>query len=151
MPNEEPLRRRKGSSLLSLRVIAHGGREKPWLEGGTLHILIGQEAERGQGAGLGSKTSTLPLLPIFSSMAPPPKGSVIIRYSMDGRGLWVDKHRNLWRYSGFHPHHSVYLPALNLVLPQCQKQNHQKKKKKAKTSNLAQPTKRTKTKGQESW
>lgn len=38
MPDEEPLKRRKVSSSLSLRVIVHGGREKMWLEGGSTHL-----------------------------------------------------------------------------------------------------------------
>lgn len=88
-------------------------------------------------------------------MAPPPKGSVTIRYSMASGGLCVHKHMNLWGYSVFHPHHSIYLPPLNLVFPQCQKQNKTTKKTKTKTGVPPppwpnQPTKRTKTKGQES-
>lgn len=87
-------------------------------------------------------------------MAPPPKGSVTIRYSMASGGLRIHKHMNLWGYSLFHPHHSIYLPPLNLLFPQCQKQNKTTKKtqnqNRCPNTTLAQPTKRTKTKGQES-
>lgn len=74
---------------------------------------------------------------------------------MASGGLRVHKHMNLWGYSVFHPHHSIYLPPLNLVFPQCQKQNKTTKKTKTKTGAPPPPwpnqsTKRTKTKGQES-